>query len=686
MNELLDEKTLTNLSLMLVDLLAGDESILTRTEYQTLSVESIGTALNFLLNNDDLDDKQKAFLLSNSWKINYRDRPPTPQNFISEKYLGPAAIHTYDRIKDTFEHFLDPSKPFRNLVLYPHISWGKSYLSTLITLYIGVHLSMMRNPYKFFGLNPATVLAQLLVSYSIKKSSEVLLEPMMAILETSPFFEKVHTRESMAKKERDFARMNAIDRVFWTTASPTSQIQMSNGANIKTASSPSSLLGLSVVSGVLSELAFFRDAGKDDAYIMRVFNDLKTRVDTRMKGNYFGRTILDSSPNTLDSPIDDYVVNHAHKDPTNLIIKGSVWEWAPEEYDNNRKFAVYTGGKGQIPRILFDDNERAGLSPEKVIEVPVQLQQFFKDDIYKALKDLAGIPSGSADSLIYDYEKIERIFNEKLRNVYTHITARSEDNPKRLIWDQVSHLFFKQKAGHTEFWYKPHLPRCVAIDQSLAHDVSCIAAAHVERIPESDEHMFVIDFTIPIAPMGGRINLDAIKFFIEDLRNLGNMYVSHVSFDQFQSEASIQYLKAVNFDTEKLSVDSTTDPYFNLISLIETGRVVAGRNLYIKNNLKSLRAVRQGKNGKTKKVKVDHDTTRAVVTSGDQRWETSLIGAYAKDATDAIAAAIELNRIHHPIALDTWDPAYLDVLLDSSAEKANAEKKLSALLQNMSLV
>jgi len=423
-----------------------------------------------------------------------------------------------------------------------------------------------------------------------------------------------------------------------------------------------------------------------DEYIMRVFNDLKARVDNRMKGNYFGRTLLDSSPNTLDSPIDDYIVNHAHNDPTNYIVQGSVWKWAPEEYDMTKVFPVFIGGKGQVPKILFDEAEKAEFSPEKIIDVPTQLQQFFKDDIYKSLKNLAGIPSGSADSLIYDYEKIERVFDKRLRNIYTHITARSEDNPKRLIWNQVEHLFFRSRAGRKEFWYKPHLPRCVAVDQSLSHDVSCIAAVHVERIPESDEHMFVVDFTIPIAPMGGRINLDAIKFFIEDLRNLGNMYVSHVSFDQFQSEASIQYLKAQNFETEKLSVDDKTDPYFNLISLIETGRVVSGQNLYIKNNLKSLRVVRQSKEGKTKKSKVDHDTTRPVVTSGDQRWETSLIGAYAKDATDAIAAAVELNRIYHPIALDTWNTDYLDALADGTAERKNAESNLSAFMNRIGVV
>jgi hypothetical protein len=82
----------------------------------------------------------------------------------------------------------------------------------------------------------------------------------------------------MAKKEADFVRQNSIDRIYWTTASPTSQIQLSNGANIKTASSPSSLLGLSVVSGVLSELAFFRDAGKALALDELIVTDCGNRT------------------------------------------------------------------------------------------------------------------------------------------------------------------------------------------------------------------------------------------------------------------------------------------------------------------------------------------------------------------------------------------------------------------------
>ena len=668
---------------MLIDLIAGDDDVLARTDYRALTLDVIMKALQFLLDNPMLDEKQKAFLIANSWRINFRDKPPSPEEFITEKYLGRAALQTYDRVKTVFKEFMDPSKPYRNLVLYPCIGWGKSYLSTLINIYTGVHLSLMRNPYKYFGLNPASILSQLLISYSLKKSSELLLEPMLAILEASPFFEKVHTREGMIKRDQEFERQSKIDKIFWTTAVPTSAIQFSNGANFKLVSNVQNLLGLTVVTGTMTELSFFRDAGKSDEYIMRLFNDLKSRIESRMKRNYYGRSILDSSPNTLDSPIDEYIVNQANKDPTNYIVKGSSWEWKLDDYDMSKTFKVFIGGKGQPPRIIEPDEDTSPLNPTKVLEVPMELKQFFIDDIYKALKDRAGIPSGSADALIYDYSKIERIFNPNLRNIYTHITANSDESPTQLIWNQVVSTFFRKKAGKLEFWYKPYLPRCISVDQSVAHDVSCIACSHVERIRDTDDQMYVVDFTIPIAPQGGRINLEAIKLFIQDLRDQGNMIISHVSFDQFQSESSMQYLSSHGFEVERLSVDLTTDPYFFLLSLIDTGRIAIGRNLHVKNNLKSLKLVKP--NSKTGRLKVDHEDSQPTILSGSLNWDKSLIGFYAKDATDAIAGSIELLRRYHPIAFDIWEPEKLDSSQNLVKEQQEALAKINNQFTNLGL-
>ena len=691
----LDPKVLADLQFMLKDALAGDSSVLTRPELSALNIKQVKAALDFVLNNPDLNDLQRGDLLENSWRLNYRDRPPTPEEFLTEKYLGPIAPTIYPRIKQAFIEYLDPTKPYRTCVLYPHIGWGKSYLAVLVNLYVGVHLSMMRAPWRFFGQSPATVYTQVFCAISLKKSSELLFEPMMNMLEASPFFEKVRTKEDMIHRDRDFSRMGNIDKIFWTTAVPTSAVQFSGGANFKLISGPGALLGQTIVTGTMTELTFFYEAGKSDDFIFKFFSKLRARIESRMKGNYFGRFILDSSPNTLESPIDDWVINEAPKNPTNYIVQGSRWKWVPEDFpsecfDEHKKvkpdkaFQVFVGGKGRPPTII-DPVDRYKYSPEEIIDVPdtFLIRGQFEENIFEALKDQAGIPAGSSDKIFYDHAKVERIFEPHLKNVYTHVMASSKDSPEGLIWNQIKDQFFIKYINTYQFWYKPHVPRVFAVDQSISGDVTSISIAHVERVrriipgqePRSDL-MYIVDLVVPITPKGGRINLDAIRFFIEDLRDKGSMQLIYGSFDQFQSEATMQYLLRRGFEIEKLSVDKEMDPYLNFISIIESDRLRAGRNIHLKNNLKSLQIVRRkDADGKrTGSQKVDHSNGELVL-EGSTVWETSLIGIHAKDIADSVCACCELLRKHDVLPYEEWNPEAIRV-----PTREDAQDKVNDLL------
>lgn len=137
-----------------------------------------------------------------------------------------------------------------------------SFLSTLINLYISVCVSLMRDPYKYFGLSPATLLCILLISYSLKKSRELLLKPFENMMGASPFFEKVPRKETMKELKQEFASKNYVDKLYYTTADPDSDFTFDSGLTIKTNSTVAGLLGLSIISATLSELAFFIDAGK----------------------------------------------------------------------------------------------------------------------------------------------------------------------------------------------------------------------------------------------------------------------------------------------------------------------------------------------------------------------------------------------------------------------------------------
>lgn len=399
-------------------------------------------------------------------------------------------------------------------------------------------------------------------------------------------------------------------------------------------------------------------------------------------------SILDSSPNQLGNAIDDYIVNDARKDRSNYIVEGSVWKWSPDDYkkefENGEVFKVYTGGKGNPPKILEEGDplltSKNTADSTKIIEVPLSLKQLFVDDLVKAIKDQAGIPSGSADNLIYDYKPLEKMFDNNLRNLYSHIEAPATEDPYQLIWGQVKDLFFKYKAGRYEFYYKPWCPRCIAVDQSYATDTTAIACTHVERFEDSGELIHVVDFTIVIVPTkDAHVNLEAVRCFIEDLRNLGNLRIEHVGFDQFQSETTIQNLQRSGFEVEKVSTDKSMDPYLNMVAMINRGRIASGKNLYLKNNIKSLHVSKT----KTGKPKIDHDNSRPGVTTGDDSWDKGVLGMYAKDCSDAVADAMELNRKHFLISEETWDGG--PKITADIYEKEKALDDLNKFLRNFGL-
>lgn len=426
-------------------------------------------------------------------------------------------------------------------------------------------------------------------------------------------------------------------------------------------------------------------------FIMRLYWDGRNRVWSRMKGNKYSFTILDSSPNSRDNAIDDYILNDARTDPTNMIVEGSMWKWSPEEYDFSETFKIYTGGKGNPPKILtLDDPLLEGDTADKlnIIEVPLRMadgsdnKRPFEDDLIKSLKDRAGIPSGSATALLYDYSKLENMFKPSLKNIYYGIKAPAEENPVGLIWNQVKDLFFKNKAGKYEFYYKPQVPRVIAVDQSYATDVTGICCAHMERYKDTGDNIFVIDFTIPLIPTkDSKINLDAIRCFIEDLVYQGNLRIEAVGFDSFESQTIIQNLTRKGFNVQKVSTDKSMDPYLNLINYINSGKIVVGRNIFLKNNIKSLHTRRL----KSGKLKIDHDNSRTGIVTGDLDWDNSIIGSYAKDVSDSVADAVELCRKEFLVAEETWWGEPIQQEKQASANFEAAKNKLDNFLKNFSL-
>lgn len=525
--------------------------------------------------------------------------------------------------------------PLGLYLIHDNIITHNSTMSSISELFVTVTLWSMRSPKKFFNLSESSSMVTMLVSFTMEKAAQVLLQPFMQILKSSPKFRRVKQEERLVS-----AQDETPDKVCWTTAGRMGSLQFFNDLHYIIASDPAQLLGLNVIQAVLSEISFFVDKGFSPEYIWRIYNDSLGRVQSRFDTKYYSGTILDSSPNDITlSPIDKYIFGGAaYEDPTNYIFTGTQWQYRPELrpiwLKTGETFPVFRGSATEPAKIL-EENEVANYNKEEVYDVPIDLKKLFVIDCLKNVKDYCGYPAGAKGMLIRDEKYIDSMFVDTLRNVYTYIIAPEGSLPNHLIWDTIYKRFWIKYDKGYEFYRAPNEKRYLHIDQSESGDVASIAMVHPELDPKTGTTIVVTDFTIPISPEKQRINLDAIRYFIVDLVEKGRINLALVTFDQYQSSSTRQYLKLREIPCEKLSVDSSTAPYYTLVSYMMSGKVKCGKNILLKNNLKSLQET-ETQGGKKK---IDHTKGKTIYEDGGD-WMISSMGKFAKDVSDSLCGAV----------------------------------------------
>lgn len=712
-----DPRAVNDLKYIIKDILSGDPNAAKRPEYTSLGYEQMKMAIKWL-EQQGLDEATLQLLLEKPYLLTFKDKPPTPEEFLTSKYIGAQAESVWWPVKKNFLQFFDPLKPYRTAVLNPSIGSGKSTFTMLALLYVACHFALMRDPWKFFGKSRTTVFIIALCAVTQGKAKEIYNEPLRQLIESASFWHWCRTHQEMLNEEKHLQESDTIDYIPWTTACD-GVFQTGNGLNWKTASGDGNIIGLNILVGAMTEINFFLEAGKgwtpDKVY--RFFSKLKERISNRFQSNYYARFILDSSPSSLDDPIQNWMTYDAPENPSNYIWRGSRWNLYPEEFPSfcdvenlhtldqkvtehhnyDVAFRLYKGGSGKPPIVCETESEASQFDNADLIWCPKEqvtkngTASFLgkaKENPLDFLKDWCGEPSGTPDRLFYRDDWIEDCFDNGLKNLYGSIVALADEQPEHLIWNQIQNQFFYKVMNRYYFYYEPNVPRVVSVDQSKSRDCTCISMSHVEKDPNRiDEHtrlpmtIYVTDFTIVLVPKGGHINLDAIKFFIYDLKNLGGINLRHVSFDGWQSDPARQFLARAGINVDYVSVDKLPEPYYTYYDLVTHGRWVCGKNIFVKNNMKSLHEVRRKQTGT---IKIDHFEGDLDYEWEKGNWQSNVVTGYnAKDTTDAITGNIWLMNLYS----NEFIPQkffYKDAQLERTVD--NIEKKNAQLLSSMNLI
>ena len=183
----LDIKKLDSIDMM-KDVLSGDTDLLARWEANLDAmggIETLQTALKWLQEADPYGD-YKQLIANEGWRLTYRRRPPTPEEFLTYEWIGPQCEALWPNIKKCFIEFLDPNplNPARNMALSTSIGWGKSLLTNLILSYIIVLFGLMRKPYQLLGHSPMTAYSVGMCSATLNKAWDLLGVPFEQLIET----------------------------------------------------------------------------------------------------------------------------------------------------------------------------------------------------------------------------------------------------------------------------------------------------------------------------------------------------------------------------------------------------------------------------------------------------------------------------------------------------------------------
>lgn len=432
--------------------------------------------------------------------------PPIEEFILSPDYLDLDG-HVCDAVLTSLRQVFDPAANYREAAFAWGIGGGKSFLSSICSVYMAYRLLCMPDPQAYYGLAPGSEIAVVNFSVSATQAKHVVFGEILARINHAPCF-----------KQAGFQRDPKINsELRW----PEKKIIIFPGN-----SQAESAIGYNVIAAVIDEAAWLPDVestvrvagrstgGKYDA-AEELYNALSKRLKSRGNARFRrdGKLVMISSPRYVGDFMERKIAE-AEENPHIFASRLPTWEGAPKRSLSGETFL------------------------DEIGEVPVEYKEEFDRDQERARRDLGAQPSEAIQPFFTNREALLAALDDTLPDLMDGLDLRAD-------------VAFgpEQRFAH--------------IDLGITHDRAGLAVAHWEGsrlIYDLVTYFEAADFA------GGEVDLEHIRQVLFDMRAAGCKF-SVVSFDGFQSVDSRQLLKKAGINSEYLSVDKTTAPYDTLKEL-----------------------------------------------------------------------------------------------------------------------
>lgn len=609
---------------------------------------------------DEYRDNGNSITYSSLLYDDYVEVPVDIITFIEDNnYLGKAwhlpdgssKLYPYwkDKLRELFKDNLDNA--YNNAIFSGARGLGKSEIAITCILYVMYRVMCLKKPHEYFNLKPTEKIAFAFMNITKTLSEDIGISKFQNTVQMSPWFME---RGSLTQRNNE---------PYWN---PPSYIDIIIG------SQASHVIGQPILAAFFDEISFVRnqDIDRQKQIALDMIDTAIGGMKTRFlhKGKNPTLLILASSKRSEKSFLEEHMKKKlSDEESSALIVDEAVWAIKPPETYSGKKFYVGVGNKFLTSEIIPDDADIHDWRDRgyKVIDVPIEFKEDFKDNIDRALCDFAGISSSELTKYISG-PRLAQCKSKSFLNPFVKDIIEVGNAPDDIV---QYYDFFDINRIPSELKSKPLF---MHLDMSISGDKTGIAGVWIlgkkAGISDNREMYYQLAFNVSVkAPKGYQVSFAKNREFIYWLKSQG-FAIKGISTDTYQNASLAQDLISKGYNYEVISVDRVDSqskiclPYAYLKNAIYEQRIIMYESELLTEELLGLE-----RNGNTGKV--DHPDG----------------GRYgSKDAADAVAASI-WNASNHADEFAFEYGEDLDVTVEVSKQPtvANDRKQIEINMEEM---
>ena len=299
------------------------------------------------------------------------------------------------------------------------------------------------------------------------------------------------------------------------------------------------------------------------------------------------------SSTTFDSSFTNQRLKETEGDPHTYVVNARSWDVKPQNY-SKEKFYVFCGS-GEIDPCILDTYievnnildslgiDRVEEMPvqkaiesiptelrQQIVEVPIDFLKDFKQNLLQSIQDIAGMTVAGEGKLFNNkelfnkaiYEPEEKAFIKDSFIISTKLETRPQDyiNPN---WNPE----------------QPEKLRFMHLDQGIASDHYGISCCYIDSIDINEDETVLLnikyDFILDIVPPRppAKVDIAKVRSLIPWLSQHKGINWGKITYDQYQSQESMQELDKAGFPVDYQSVDRTDEAYLLMVDYIYEGKV-----------------------------------------------------------------------------------------------------------------